>query len=169
MSLQSGHRWKVGGCKKLAVDNGKVDLHLVKPTGVDRQVHENQVGIPFLQPFDGTPTAVRRSVIHDPEDTPCATVRLDAHNLVDQTVKGSFAGLGLAASKNPPYAHVQGRQVLGGPAPHVLGLYAGWLPGFRQLGWMSPAARLDTGLLICAEHVLVISERLAVPDPGIQV
>src|SRR5437879_13624492 len=52
----------------LALKDREVDLDLVQPAGVDRQVDGHQVGVGFLQAPDGSLAAVRTAVGGHPED-----------------------------------------------------------------------------------------------------
>jgi len=52
----------------LALNNRKVDLNLVEPTGVDRSVHEDRVRPLGAEAVGALLTAVSGAVVHDPED-----------------------------------------------------------------------------------------------------
>ena len=83
---------KVIGCEDLSLDDGEVDLNLVKPTGVNRQMNQHQVGILLLQSLAGCLSTVRRAIVHNPEHPLGLPVGLLAHNLLDQAVEGSDPG-----------------------------------------------------------------------------
>ena len=108
-------RGKVIGSQNLSLDYGKVDFDLVEPTGVDGQMYQMNVGIGGLEPFNGSGSAMRRAVIHNPENSGGAPIRLLLHDLLDQPAKG-FDARGLFTSTKdfgPP--HIPGRQVRKAP------------------------------------------------------
>jgi hypothetical protein len=81
-------RSKVIGRENLSLDNGEVDFDLVEPTGVNGQMHQMNVGIGGLESFNGGGSAMRRSVVDNPEDSGGAPIRLLLHDLLDQSAKG---------------------------------------------------------------------------------
>jgi hypothetical protein len=88
------------------------------------------------------------------------SIRLLAHDLVDQPTKRSLASVRLAATKDHRSMHVPGCQVLHGSLALLLVLHTrSLMRGGRECG-VTSAASLDTGFLIGAEHVLVRPERL---------
>jgi hypothetical protein len=50
---------KVVGLEQLALDDREVDLDLIQPAGVDREVHEDQARPAALEAIDGGLAAVR--------------------------------------------------------------------------------------------------------------
>src|SRR3990170_3046244 len=77
-------RGRVGRREDLALEDAEVDLDLIEPRRVDRQVDEAQGGMLALEPLDRGLTTVRGAVVDDPEHAPGGAVRLDAHDLLDQ-------------------------------------------------------------------------------------
>jgi hypothetical protein len=55
--------------KNLSLQNREVDLHLIKPTGVDRCMDQNCVRIPGLKTVDRGLAPVGGTVVSDPKDT----------------------------------------------------------------------------------------------------
>ena len=71
---------KVIGSECFALDDGEVDLNLVKPTGVGGTMDGNQVGKDLRQaPHAGLP-AMRGAVIHDPEHAAGVAIRRLGHD-----------------------------------------------------------------------------------------
>ncbi len=98
-----------------------------------------------------------------------AGVGLDAHHLVDQTGERLDAGGGLAPAVYLPAVDVPGREVGQRPTPAVV-VFDPHHPGpAGRQGRMGAAAGLDGGFLIRADDEVVARQRLAVPDPGVQV
>jgi len=60
---------EVGRSERFALENGEVDLDLIQPTGVCRQMHEGEVVELALEAVHGAPASVDRAAIHDPEHT----------------------------------------------------------------------------------------------------
>ena len=59
---------EVVGVEQLALDDRVVDLDLVEPAGVDREVDEDQRRLAALEPFHRRLAAMVRAVVDDPED-----------------------------------------------------------------------------------------------------
>ena len=72
----------------LALDDREVDLDLVEPAGVQRQVDEDEVRPAPLEPLDRALAAVRGAVVDDPEDAAGGGVGLVGHHLPDEPVEG---------------------------------------------------------------------------------
>ena len=99
--------WEIIGRQNLPLDNREVDLHLVFPTGMDRSVNQDQLRVGVLQALHRLGAAVSRTIVDDPEDAARIIVRRSRHDLLDQTVKGFDAIIGLAAAKDPGMVDVQ--------------------------------------------------------------
>jgi len=89
------------------LDDGEVDLYLIKPTGMDGRMDENQIGVTIPQSLHGPGTAVRRTVVDNPEHTAGIVVRRASHDLLDQAVEGSDAVLRLTATEDPGVVDIQ--------------------------------------------------------------
>ena len=98
--FDGGQRWEVVGCKYLALDNGKVDLDLIEPTGMDGTMH-------------GARPAMRGAIVHDPEDPASLVVGRLVHDVVDESLKRRDAGLALTAAKHFGAVDIECGQVEG--------------------------------------------------------
>jgi hypothetical protein len=77
--------------------------------------------------------------------------------------RGDAGGRG-GAAEHPGGVGVVGGQIGQGAATAVLELRPPQALGCRRQVGMAPGERLELGLLIGAEHVLVLAQRLVVPD-----
>jgi len=102
------------------LNNGQVNLDLVKPTGVDRCVDGNDRWPAALKTLDAPLTAVNGAIIHDPKNACCRPIGLLAHHLADQAIKGFDAVLAHAAAEEFGAADIPGREVDPGSLALVL-------------------------------------------------
>ena len=96
-------------------------------------------------------------------------VRLPAHDVRDQAVKGGDSGPSFAPPEDASVPHVPCRQIGQRPTALVLMLHPAATPrrgGGR--GVLAPPG-LNTRLFIATEHVILRDERLALPHPGVEV
>ena len=98
-AFESGGCGEVVGVENLALDDRKIDLDLVEPAGVKRRVNKDDVWPFGPQTIGGASTAMRGAVVGNPEYAAGGSVRLFAHDLRDQAVEGSNAGLAFAAAE----------------------------------------------------------------------
>src|SRR5713226_4411747 len=110
-----------------------------------------------------------RAVVRDPEHAPCGTVRLLAHDIVDQSAEGGLASLRFTAAKDHRTMDVPGCQVLQDASALVLVLEAHCLVRSDWQGRVAATTDLDAGFFIRAEHILVRPEGLALPPASVQV
>ena len=116
-----GHVLEVVGAEYLSLDDRKVHLHLIQPTGVDWHVNEHEVPPASGEAIDGLSTTMTTCpVVHHPEHAPGADVGLDRHHLVDESGERLDTGLRLAAPEDLGPVDVPGRQVLTRPRAFVL-------------------------------------------------
>lgn len=155
--------------KDLPLHDRQVNLDLVQPTGMDRRVDLNGVGIPLREPFGGEIPSVRRSIVGHPEDPPCRPIRLLLHGEVNQSMKRLDAGCAVAQPKQLGSPHVAGGHVGQRPTALVFGLHPSVLMGMGRRPRGQPPAGLDAGLFVRADHVLVLSQRLPFPEALIQI
>src|SRR5713101_2614354 len=160
---------KVVGREHLALPDGEVELHLVEPTGMDRRVHPNQIGIGGGQPADRRRPSVRRAVIDHPEDARRSVVGLSPHHLSDQAAKRLNAGRGFTAAHDEPAQDIPGRQVWQGAAPLVLVLDAPHAARSRGQAGRAAEASLNTRLLIGTEDVVLGAQGFLLPVPRRQI
>lgn len=96
-------------------------------------------------------------------------IRSCGHHILDEPAKGCDSGLGLATAEELGAVDVECGEVGPGATAHVLVFHA---TGRARSGWhrgVNGAARLDAGLLIGGEDVLIRSLGGALPPSGIQV
>jgi len=148
-------RGEVVRCEDLSLDDGKVDLNLIEPTGMDRPVDGNDSLIGRLKTFDRGLAAMRGAIIKDPEHTAGITVRGLIHHLGNQTVEWINASSLLTTSEHFCSVDIECSQISLGSAASVLVFDAGGLtPTWRQ-GNMLANPCLDTGFLVGADDKLV--------------
>ena len=86
--FQGSDGWEIVWREYLALNDGEVDLDLVQPAGVYRSVDGNEVGISGLETIHATCSAVRRSIVYDPEDALRVGIGRLTHHLSHQTLEG---------------------------------------------------------------------------------
>ena len=155
--------------ENLSLHDREVDLHLIQPAGVDWPVHEREPGKQCTQPLDGRFTAVRRSVIDDPEDTSGIVVGRASHDLFDQTMESSDAGCGFAAAKDAGMVHVERGHISPGAATLVFMLDTHGVFRGGQLGWVLAVASLNAGLFVGRDDKFILLEGPVVPAASIQI
>src|SRR5215207_7688127 len=167
-----GQNLKVGGVvwsEYLARHHREVDLDLVEPGGVYREVDEPQIGPRSLKTLHGSLSTMRGAVVHHPEDPIRRGVGLHAHHLLYQPTERLDAVLRLAAPEELRSMHVPGGQVGQRPFSFILVLHphepllVGWQGGLAAM------ASLDRGLLVGRDHVLLGTERLTLPPALVEV
>src|ERR1700730_18918162 len=109
--LELGQGREVIRGERLSLHDGEVNLDLVEPTGVNRCVHQDDVSPLRVKALDSFLAAMRRAVVHDPEDTVCRLVGLLTHDLSDQAVGGGDAALDLAATEQLGAMHIPSGQI----------------------------------------------------------
>jgi hypothetical protein len=144
---------KVVRAKNLALDDGKVDLDRVQPAGVDGRVDGDDVGPLSTQVIGGFLTAMRRTVIHDPENPRGGSIGFLRHNLSCQGVEGRDARMSFAATEHLGSAHIPSGQVGARPAPLILVLHIEGVPRPGRQRGMSAMANLDAGFLIGGKDI----------------
>jgi hypothetical protein len=160
---------EVVGCDDFALHDGEEDLYLVEPGGMDGCVDHDRAGVAGGEAVDGGFAAVGGAVVDDPEHPAGRGVRFLRHDLVGQFgERGDPGGVG-AEPDHVRLVDVVGGQV-GKRAAALVFVVDAHGPGCaRRQGGVAAAARLDAGLLIGGDHVLVAGERDAVPDPRVKV
>ena len=133
LGFEDGEVGEVVGGEDLALDNGKVDLGLVEPAGVDGRVDDDQVGPGALEAVDAAFAAVRGAVVDDQEDALRGAVGVLGHELIDELIEGLDAVLGRAAVEDLRAPGVPGGQV----AQRALALVL----GFDLLGAAGPGGK----------------------------
>lgn len=164
--LQPG---EVVGRENLALHDGEVDLDLVKPTGMNRSVHEPQTWEPALQAADGGLTAMSRAIVDNPEHAARFVIGGAGHDLLDQTVKRGDAAAGFAAAKNPSLMDIQSGQVGPGATTLVFVFDPRHRARPRGQSGMLAAAGLGAGFFVGGEHKFIVLEGFAIPASLIKV
>ncbi len=167
-----GNRFEAGEIirgQDLALNDGKVNLDLIQPTGMNGAVDEHQARIAALESRHGTLTPVTRTVVHNPEDAAGFIVRWAGHDLVHETIKGSDAIFQFAATQHAGVVDIERRQVSPGSATPVLMFDAHGPTGLASPGRMAAGSCLDAGLLIGGDHKLIVPQGLAAPKARVEV
>lgn len=102
---------EVVGSECLALDDGEVDLDLIKPTGVHRAVNEEEIAKSLFESAHARLSAVRRAVVHDRKDAASVAIRGLSHDLLDQAAEGLNAGGFLATPKDLRAVDIKGCQM----------------------------------------------------------
>ena len=109
------------------------------------------------------------AVVHDPVDGPGRAVGLDCHDLVNEPAERDDPGRLLDPIKQVGVVHVPRSEVGQRPAAFVLELEQPRAPGAGRDGLMLTSERLQLGLLIRADHVLVRAQPPALKGAGVEV
>src|SRR5215472_520139 len=167
--LNGGQGPKVVRGDDLALDDGEIDLDLIEPAGVHRAKNQHEIGVPALQPFDRAWTAMRGSVVDNPENAVGLAIGRDAPDLPHTPAERLDAGLALAAAKQARPVYIPRREIRPRALAFVLVLNPHRLVRARRCGRMTSASRLNAGLLIGGDHVVVRRQRLAFPDAFVEI
>ncbi len=116
----------------------------------------------------------RAPLWEEPLSTTQNTRRAEAYGWVvitwgDQVGEGLDPGRGRGGADHLGAVHVVGGEVGQGAATGVLELDPAGTPRSGWLSVVAPSQGLELGLLIGADHVLVLAERAALPLAGVQV
>src|SRR6516225_10073611 len=82
---------KVVWCKDLSLNDREVNFDLIQPTGMDRGVNQNEMRPAGAQSFNGSLSAVRRTIIDNAKDAAGRTIRLISHDLCDEAIERGAA------------------------------------------------------------------------------
>src|SRR5215210_5372301 len=148
----------------------EVDLYLVEPRGVGGKVDKLQIGPLSLKPVHRSLTPMRRAIVHDPEHPIGGGVGFLSHHLPDQPSEGFDAILGLTAPEEPRSMDIEGGQIGQRPFTLVFMLYAqgaAICPAGQSR--VAAATSLDGSLLVGGDHILLRSERLALPSAFVEI
>jgi hypothetical protein len=153
----------------LALDDRKVDLNLVEPTGVNRSVDQDDARINFTQTVAGRFTAMRRTVIHNPEQSFRRTVGLLRKNLIYQSAKWFDATRWFTTPHDITTPNIPHSQILQCSATLILEFdpcCAAWAGSQRG---MDSDAGLDARLLIRTEDKIAAFQGFSASIPRVQV
>lgn len=160
---------KVIGCERFTLDDREIDFDLIEPAGMNGAVYGHEIGIGCLETAHAGRTAVRRTVIQNPEDTAGIPVRWLAHHLSDEAAERLDARGVFTATEELSVMHVECREVSPSAAAAVLMFDAGGLTRTCRGTGVLAKPRLNAGFLIGADHELIGSQSLALPLSGVQV
>src|SRR5262245_41633126 len=94
------------GSEDLALDDRKVDLNLVEPTGMDGSVNEDGVRPLGAEAVDGLLPPMRGAVVHDPEHVAGRLVGFLAHDITHEARDGRNAVLRFTTSEDLGAVHI---------------------------------------------------------------
>src|SRR6266403_1854898 len=112
---------------------------------------------------------MRRTVVHNQEQTLRVAVRLLIQNLTHQPPKWSNASSLLATPHHHAAMHVPHRQVLQCATALILGFYSPCSVRSWRLLVVTTLTRLDARLLVARKHVISWAQTLAFPIAPIQI
>src|SRR5208283_272535 len=138
-------RDEVIGREHLPLNDAEVDLHLIQPTRMYREVHQLRIRPLAPHPFDGRLSTMRGTVVHDPEDPSRRTVRLSAHHIGNKPLKGGNPRLSLAVTEDLGALDVPCSHVGQSTTPLVFMFNPHALAPLSRLRRMNAYACLDAG------------------------
>jgi len=136
---------------------------------MDRQMNSNGIRPLFLETINKTLPPVRRTVVHNPENSIGCFIRFLRHHLIHQPVKWFNAALGFTKAKNFCSVNIPGRKVNQCPATGILMFYSHWFSRTWRSCGMFANSGLDTGLFISRDDIIIRSQRETFPLPGIKI
>jgi hypothetical protein len=102
---------EIAGREQLTLDDGKVDLDLVQPAGVDWRMNQNDIG-PFGSEAISRPwPTMGGAIVGDKEHAVRGTIGFLAHHLCDKAFERGDASLALATSEQPGAMHIPGGKI----------------------------------------------------------
>lgn len=132
-------------------------------------MNKHQIGVPRLQSFNRTGSAMGRTIVNNPKDTPrCGIGRL-AHHFIDKATGGCDAGSAFAPPEHFSAMHVQGGNIGPGTAPDVFMLHFHGCTRLGRIGGVSTPTLLDAGFFIGRQNELVILKGMSLPNPFIEI
>src|SRR5215813_6520939 len=153
----------------LALDEGEVDFDLIKPTGMDWGMDQNDTRIDLPQPLLRGGTAMRRAVVYHPKQPFPRPIGFLCQHLLDQLAKGFNTRPRFTPAHDISPAYVPGGQILQGPLALVFVFNIGRAARRGRQGGMATAAGLDAGFLVGAEDVVLGPQGFALPQARIEV
>src|SRR2546423_767849 len=151
-------RADIGRSENLALEDREVDLDLIQPAGVNRQMDEHEVGVRILNTLGRHVGAMRATVVDHPEDTAGRALGFLGHDLGHQTVEGLDTGRGLQPPEELGAMDVPGSQISAGAATRVLVLDQHRMPWVGGDRGTAAEAGLNGSLLIGRDHELISLE-----------
>lgn len=149
--------------ERLPLEHREVDLDLIQPAGMDRQVDGAEGGPLAGEPVDGSLPPVDGAVVQNPEDSVGRGIGLGGHDPSHEGIEGldRVPPDHLAEELGP--VDVPGSLVGTGTVTPILVLDPHRPARGRRRGWMPAAADLELGLLVDREHEVTLAQELALP------
>ena len=127
-------------------------------------------GRPSLcKPVVGDSTTVRRSVIHDPKYPLRRFVRFLAHDLINQPLKRLDSGLSFTSAEDSCSMDVPSSKICQSALSLIFVFNTHFGTGFGRERFGHSSSRLDAGLLVSRNYIIVRSQRHSHPHALIQV
>src|ERR1700745_2837590 len=167
--FQLSKRLEIVGRDNFALNDRKVDLHLVEPTGMVRSMNRNNRRPAGLQSSDALLTAVHGAIIDDPEHTFGRAIGLLVHDLSDQTIKGLDPVPGCAAAEDFSAPDVPGGEVDLGSLAFILVLDASGKGRGGRKRRVFPTSCLNTRLFVSAKYKILRTQGLSLPNTLVEV
>jgi len=136
---------------------------------MDGQVYQDCVGPIRSKPLGCLLSAMRRTIINDPEDSICGSIGLLAHHLFDKPVKGCDARLRLTPAEDAGTVHIPGSQIIQGASTFILVFNVGGTALARRQCAVLAHTGLNAGLLVSRQNEFVWAQRLAAPEAFVKV
>ena len=153
----------------LPLDDRKIDLDLIEPTGMHGRMDQDCLAVNLSQSPDRCLTAVRGAIVHDPEYTARRSVRLTPHHLIDQSAERVDSGLVLASTQDSTAANVPRSQVLQSAAPLIFMFHSHGPSRTGRQSRVTSDSGLDARFLIRADDVVPAAQWFALPRASVQV
>jgi hypothetical protein len=151
------------------LDDRDVALDLIEPTGVDRGLEPDDAGIDLLQSRRRRFAAMRRAVVHDPQQACSGTLWCLRQHWGHELAARRDAGRRFTPAPHLAPAPVPRGQIWQGPPALVRVFATGRAVGGGVQGRMAAVAGWDAGLRVGTEHVVLGAKRLTLPGARRQV
>jgi hypothetical protein len=130
---------------------------------------ENEVWELSPQSSRGGGSTVSGAVVDDPEDPSRLAVEALLHSLRDEAVEAGDTILSFTTAEETESVDVESGDVSPGSESPVFVLDSHGPPGLGSERWVSPRPSLDTCFLVGADHELVRSQPVALPNSVVEV
>ena len=167
--LQLSEGAQVVRSQHFTLHDREVDLDLVEPACMHGRVNRDDGRPAPLEAFDTRVSTMRRTVVHDPEYSSRGAIRFLAHDLMNETTERLDPCLAFTATEDLGPVDIPRGQVRPGSAADIFMLdsHAATVCGCQCR--VSPAARLNAGLLVGRDHEIVVRQGFAFPAVLIQI
>jgi len=167
--LKFSNRFEICWGKDLSLNNRKVDFNLVEPTCVDWRVNGDDGRPALCESVIGENATMRRAVIHNPKYPLRRSVRLLAHNLINQPLERLDSGFSFASAKNSCTVDIPSGKIGQSAFPLIFMFNTYGRVRFGRECFSNSFSRLDAGLLISGDYKVSWPERRSHPSALIQV